>query len=218
MAILEPHQRRRGIGHQHDLALGRRSWSGLDGAIPFRRSTSVSAESAEVIALFRYRIIGEATSSRLSPVMRHVRRQAQVRDSDVGLLGRRGGAATQPDRTKDGGAGDARAGRLIERTGRLVGLLTSPAKHAARALRSSLSMRSLPAYPRARAARGLRWQGEKPTEASGRAVLGLAKFRPQGCTLLVVRAPPRPSPPAPCARHNTNIRLTCPPTTAPPRL
>ena len=70
MAILEPHQRRPGAWDQHDLALGRRTLNGLDGAIPFPRCTSSSAESAEVIALFRYRIIGEATSSRLSPAER----------------------------------------------------------------------------------------------------------------------------------------------------
>lgn len=38
--------------------------------MPFRRYTSLSGESAEVIALFRYRIIGEVTSSRLSPAER----------------------------------------------------------------------------------------------------------------------------------------------------
>ena len=59
-----------GARHQHDLALGRRIRSGLDGGIPFRRSTSLSGESAEVIALFRYRIIGEATSAHLSPAER----------------------------------------------------------------------------------------------------------------------------------------------------
>ena len=56
-----------GARHQHDLALGSRTWSGLDGGIAFGRYTALSGESAEVIALFRYRIIGEATSSRLSP-------------------------------------------------------------------------------------------------------------------------------------------------------
>ena len=70
MAILEPHQRRRCAQHQHDLALGRRTRSGFDGGISIRRYTSLSTESTEAIALFRYRIVGEATGSRFSPAER----------------------------------------------------------------------------------------------------------------------------------------------------
>src|SRR5262245_6322000 len=42
----------------------------IGGPHPFSEVTSVGRESAEVIALSRYRIIGEATSSRLSPAER----------------------------------------------------------------------------------------------------------------------------------------------------
>src|SRR5207244_1150383 len=52
------------------LALGTRCRSGLDGAIPSARSTSMTAESAEAIALFRYRVIAAAIGPRLSPADR----------------------------------------------------------------------------------------------------------------------------------------------------
>src|SRR5437867_4130961 len=70
MVVLESDQRRPGARHPHDLALGTRFWSGLDGAIPVARSTSMTAESAEATALFRYRVIAEAIGPRLSPAGR----------------------------------------------------------------------------------------------------------------------------------------------------
>jgi hypothetical protein len=63
LGLLESHRQRAGARDQHDLALGKRIRSGSDGGIRFRRSRSMSTESVEATALFRYRVIAVIPNS-----------------------------------------------------------------------------------------------------------------------------------------------------------
>ena len=70
LVVLESDQRRPGARHPHDLALGTRCWTRLDGSIPIGRASTRTTESAEATALFRYRVIAAAIGPRLSPAER----------------------------------------------------------------------------------------------------------------------------------------------------
>jgi transposase len=69
LAILEPDQRRPGAGCQQKPARDGASGSRLDGAIALKE-VRMSSDPREATALFRYRIVAEATNPRLTPAER----------------------------------------------------------------------------------------------------------------------------------------------------
>jgi hypothetical protein len=69
LAILEPDQRRPGAGYQQKPARDGAERSRLDGAIALKE-VRMSSDPRETTALFRYRIVAEATNPRLTPAER----------------------------------------------------------------------------------------------------------------------------------------------------